>query len=485
MFKIIHISDLHRSALDPLSNDELISALLVDVDRQSSQSASGMQYDAAIISGDLIMGAQLDVEDYRADLQSQYDVAYEFLDEFAIRFLGGDRSRVIFVPGNHDIDWNTARSAMVEVERITDSIPKLLGVKESPFRWDWGDQKLYVIKDHARYAERLNFFRQFHDRFYDSPEVPVYSDGDFHFELFELCDEQIVVAAFNSCHHNDCFQDQGAISANAIAKAHIAIKDRKKPYALQMAVWHHSTEGPPGQSDYMDVERVRQMIGCGFRVGLHGHQHSSTVANRHSDLPDKTDMVVISAGSLCAGPEGLPVGKGRQYNIIEVSDKFDSCKITVQEMKGHNQFTPVNLGGGNFMEASWTPMKNIVGKDIDSQAQSIKSTITEAEIMAHSGKQEGAITLLMEHLTNLPDYGRMLLFEIAQHLGRWNDIMTVARPDVSPAELIQYVEAAIQLKEFENAETALNENAGPVGLGTPIAQELSRRIQAKRTIYNV
>ena len=46
----------------------------------------------------------------------------------AEKFLDGDRSRVIIVPGNHDVDWNLAFQAMRRVEVDGEQIPKLLSI---------------------------------------------------------------------------------------------------------------------------------------------------------------------------------------------------------------------------------------------------------------------------------------------------------------------------------------------------------------------
>ena len=84
------------------------------------------------------------------------------------------------------------------------------------------------------------------------------------------------------------------------------MKDSGKVFDLHMAVWHHSIEGPPYRTDYMDVDIVRGMIGRGFRLGLHGHQHKTQVSPHEVCLPDREKMVVVSAGSLCAGTGDLP-----------------------------------------------------------------------------------------------------------------------------------------------------------------------------------
>src|SRR5438105_1894721 len=106
MLTLLHISDLHRSSSDPISNSEIVSALLTDRNGFSRELPAVSQPDAIVVSGDLVQGVTLDSADYPAELEGQYEVAFDLLMELANRFVDGDRSRVVIIPGNHDVDWN-------------------------------------------------------------------------------------------------------------------------------------------------------------------------------------------------------------------------------------------------------------------------------------------------------------------------------------------------------------------------------------------
>ena len=138
-YSILHISDLHRSSKDPITNAELISALVGDRERYVKEDPKIPIPEAIVVSGDIIQGVPLDTKDFEKSLTEQYAVAEEFLDEIVKRFLGGDRSRIIIIPGNHDIDWNTAFKAMEKIE--PKDIPKNFAAQllsdSSNFRWDW------------------------------------------------------------------------------------------------------------------------------------------------------------------------------------------------------------------------------------------------------------------------------------------------------------------------------------------------------------
>ena len=144
-FSIMHISDLHRSPRDPISNAELISALVHDRDRYIHEEPSITAPEAIVVSGDTIQGVPLHKSDFAREIEAQYAVAEEFLGELVQRFLEGDRSRLIMVPGNHDVDWNTALSALEPVKdgEIPGDLRNELHVEDSLLRWDWKTRTLY------------------------------------------------------------------------------------------------------------------------------------------------------------------------------------------------------------------------------------------------------------------------------------------------------------------------------------------------------
>ena len=109
MFSILHISDLHRSKEEPIDNNSLIAALLADHDRYMGESPQIPPVGAIVVSGDLIQGAQIGAPNWQQSMEDQYAVAEGFLSELCDRFLDGDRSRMVLIPGNHDVCWNTSR----------------------------------------------------------------------------------------------------------------------------------------------------------------------------------------------------------------------------------------------------------------------------------------------------------------------------------------------------------------------------------------
>ena len=115
-YTLLHISDLHRSPEDPIGNEALLSSLVSDFARAQTETPSFYNPDAIIVSGNVIQGALLNDPHHAHIVEEQYNVALQLLESLTDRFLDGDHTRVVIVPGNHDVEWNVAYSAMQAVD---------------------------------------------------------------------------------------------------------------------------------------------------------------------------------------------------------------------------------------------------------------------------------------------------------------------------------------------------------------------------------
>jgi hypothetical protein len=443
--------------------------------------------EAIVVSGDLIRGVPLKAANYADELSKQYAVAEEFLDNLVKRFLSGDRSRVVIIPGNHDVDWNTAFNSMqpIEAKDFPPNLSSVLYHENSNYRWDWETLTLYRIADPAMYALRLESFWKFFERFYAGVgglyKVKARTDAN----LFLLCDNRIGVAAFNSCHGNDCFAFHGMIRKEVIAKSHLELNDSGKVFDLLMAVWHHNIEGPPYRSDYMDADIVRGMIGRGFRLGLYGHQHKAQVTPHQIWLPDRERMAVVSAGSLCAGHRELPTGVFRQYNILEINDTFTSVRVHVRTMAVSNLFSRgrlVDLGDKSFADLDWVLPRNAVGGSVDTKAARLSIIVGEAELAAKTGNPARAVELLRPLELPAASYERQLFVTAAHSCDNWAAIIEKTDPPATIEELVYRVESLNRLGDASGAMAALDEFADKVNLPESEATNLRFRIKTKERI---
>ena len=487
MFSILHISDLHRSALENITNDELVSALVSDRNRYVREDPPIRTPDAIVVSGDLIQGVPLGATDADAKLADQYATAEAFIVELADLLVGGDRAKVVIVPGNHDIDWVTARSAMTPVG--ADDEPKDLSSElyreDTPYRWDWKTRQLFKITDKTAYDRRLEAFWTFFEHFYRGVPGLLRVQPHSPANLFSLCDGRIGVAAFNSCHGNDCFSFHGSVPRRVVARAQLDLVGDSHQFDLLLAVWHHNVEGPPHRTDYMDIDIIRGMIGRGFRVGLFGHQHRPEAVPHQIHLAARETMAVIGAGSLCAGARELPPGTFRGYNVIEIADNMQSARVHVREANVANLFSRSHrpaFGGNSWTLLDWNPPADLMGRVPDRATERVRAAIESAEEAVQRGRMAEAVGHLQPIATDLPDFGRKLLREAARAIDNRPLLIDLLTPPKAIAELFELTEVYINSHEFERARSALSDYATQLGLPEPNMRELQDRIDAGEII---
>jgi hypothetical protein len=395
----------------------------------------------------------------------------------AEEFLGGDRSRLVVVPGNHDVDWNCARAAMEPVP--DDELPRGFSLTmcgpADELRWSWAERCAYRIVDPAIYDKRLSQFEALVDSFYGGVDIVRSPLCRMH----PLLDERIVIVAFDSCLGNDCFAHHGAIAEDAIAKAHLDLQNTV--YELRVAAWHHSIDGEPSASDYMNISTVYRLIGRGFRLGLHGHQHRAAAANRYVHLPDEEVMAIVSAGSLCAGARSLPTGVNRQYNLIELSDDLRSARVHVREMAISTNFAPARreeLGFSSFVDLSWT-----LTADASNRREERERVLTlEAERACAEGRFGDAEVILRRTGTPTGSYARSLLVIALREQQAWSALAQELREPHSIEELVAGADARLRAGDFSEAETYLERNGARLGVPPATAGELTLRIAAARSL---
>ena len=482
VFTILHISDLHRSKKEPVDNDTLIAALLADRERYAVETPSIPKPDAIVVSGDLIQGAPIGMSDWQKEMQNQYIVAEDFLDKLAKRFVDGDRSKVLIIPGNHDVCWNTSFNSMERVpedDKYPEKVRPLLLQADSDLRWDWSKRALYRIKDFNEYDRRLDSYWNFVTRFYDGVSLLTPIDPARGYQLFELCNRRIVVAAFDSNHVNDCFGFSGSIKRGTVARASLAIKDLNWSYDLQVALWHHSINGPPLRDDYMEVSQIHEMAGLGFQLGMHGHQHVAEMATHSVYLSQVQSMKVISAGSLCAGALELPRGVNRQYNVLVINDDLRQAKLHVRELVQGEQFS-CKYGGAfmnGYTELEWEPRTNAIGYVIKSSEINERELILKAESEFRSNRPVEALKLLKDIAVPADSHARQIALQAAIATDDPKIIANIIHEPTSNDEAVYLAIAHIRVGKPELAKRVLD--AWP-NIEVSIRRDIEARIKAAK-----
>lgn len=491
LFTLMHISDLHRSKSDPVTNTELLSGIAIDTEKYSRLEPSIEQPDAIIVSGDLVQGLRLDLasdpwslpQNYQEELEEQYVEAFEFLAGMADHFFGGDRSKIVIVPGNHDVDWNRAFSAMEPIDSKGEEILQLLEMPDSLYRWSWEKKQLFQITDVELYDSRFEYYAKYFVDFYDGTNLGYELDPLRNWNFFSLDDDKILVCGFNSCYGNDCFNRIGRISYDDIAGCHMAMRQIAKPHSLLMGVWHHNVKGAPLKSDYMDEDEVMLMVDKGFRLGLHGHQHRSDILPYSLYSAEQHTMAVVSAGSLCAGPTALPIGHNREYNIVEINDDYSGARVHVREMSISGIFGSgrlVTLGGSSFADIQWTSTPAI---DINNTGRSGGQEVREIEqiekLMAERRFEEAADEI--ESLGRPGEtYHRRLMTEALFRSENWQRLIDYLDAPQNDDELGKIVQAMMELGAMDKAELLLSKAGSNSQFDGGLINGLLERLEASR-----
>jgi hypothetical protein len=457
--------------------------LLADRDRYLGETPIVPSPDAIVVSGDIIQGAPIGHANWHGMMRDQYRVAEEFLDHLARRFLGNDRSKLIIIPGNHDVCWNTSLSAMEPVPdaEYPKDIRAALIEPDSNYRWSWNKRALYRIRDAHAYQQRMDFYWDFVEKFYAGVPLLKPINRTRGYQLFELLGRQIVVAAFDSIEGNDCFGYSGAIPRGAVARCDLELRDIPHSYNLRVAVWHHSIQGPPLRDDYMKIGQVHEMVGLRFQLGMHGHQHVAAAATHYVHVSETQSMAVVSAGSLCAGARELPRGVNRQYNVIVIEDDFRHARVHVREMVEGEQFSR-KTGGAfpqGFVEVGWQASLDIAGRPIDAQEQNVRRSTFSAESALASGNPKEAIEILKSISLAAGSHARKIAVQSALEINNPAIIVSTIGEPVSVEEAIIFITALLRDNKPDTAAVIL---AKFPNIDPSVRGELQGQIEIKETM---
>ena len=438
---VLHISDLHRDPANPIRNQVLLDSLERDRDRYATKEDTRIASpNLIIVSGDIIQGVKHGTPDAEANLRRQYDEALNFLNNLTDRFVGGDKRLVIIVPGNHDVSDYHFHQSLSPIDIAPGTKRELvvqLFTPGSPLRWSWTEFALYEISDPEMYEQRFAAFVDFYGSFYDGTRS--YStDPAKQLDIFDFPDFGLTVAGFCSCHNNDLFNRQGAIHPDCIGDAgtrlrHVSYQDR-----LRIAVWHHNTEGPPIQLDYMDPDIVQNLIDGGFSLGFHGHQHKPQFLDTRFRHGLDRRITVISAGTLCGG---AAFRFGRAYNVIELDTEQRSGRLHLREMQNDNLQMPIwgprslPPNSASYLDFDFDPPPEpFIRPDRNTTA------LMKAQAFFDNGEYREAAQVLLPLSASDP-LARPLLLECLIRLDDKLGIIAAFDPPESPAEAIALMDA--------------------------------------------
>ncbi len=319
--RILHISDLHRGGSETLKSiwGGPQSAL-----RKLPEAEQ--RFDFIVVSGDLSEAAG----------SAEYDELLSFSLKTLCTYLHEpeDRRRLIFVPGNHDVNWSADLGAPLQISALLESFggadrleKHLRRYREDPARS--GIRQLiskyghveWLLLDEAKQANRFNHVQRFFAELYGESLVhpcrgfdllDPREGQDWSAHLFP--EEQVAFIGFNSCFMNDRYWTGAAISRESIAQATNYLHEHAEG-CLRIAVWHHGVHTDSYRPDYLNQADIGELIVSGFQVGFHGHTHKAS-SEQLDWLTDR--FVIVSTGSLGANQHHRPDAVGRQFSIARL-----------------------------------------------------------------------------------------------------------------------------------------------------------------------
>lgn len=284
---ILHLSDLH------LEDDALAGVLRTQLETDLIQELGIRSLEYLVISGDIA----------NRSTEEEYSAAFALVDGLVKRF-GLDASRVVVVPGNHDLNWDLSKKAYPFVYK--DDSPSPLPENRYIQAGDAG----VLLRNDELYRQRFAHFNaHFYRRIFGGDGYPL-SFAD-QARLVERPEDRILFLELNSCwqidHH---FRERASIHMPALSRALDSLQEGAYNDWLKIAVLHHPVTGQhPMNNEFMQLLAVH-----GFQVCLHGHIHEAIEGFHKYD--DRRGVHIIGAGTFGAPANEQVTDIPLQYNLV-------------------------------------------------------------------------------------------------------------------------------------------------------------------------
>jgi hypothetical protein len=281
--RLLHLSNLHLSG--ERSVDQLLQPL--DADLRGQLRVESLDY--LVVSGDFTEKCN----------PAGFTRAAEFLLEVLRRFKL-NASRLILVPGNHDLDRKRGVYDLELDDERAHGVPAERRIQR-------GD--VLLIRKKVEYPKRFDLFRSFYKGLTQEDYPDLHADQGL---LMLYPEDGIEFLTLNSAWEIDRF-NPGRISINgdALSKALLRTAPQAK---LRIVAWHHAVAG---NRKVANPEAIERLTNAGYRLCLHGDVHEE-----RNDLLNHLDadrsFHVAGAGSFSSRDSNLPYATPRLYNLFEI-----------------------------------------------------------------------------------------------------------------------------------------------------------------------
>jgi len=305
---ILHLSDLHFA-------DETFAGICrTQLETDLIQELGIRRLEYLVISGDIA----------NYSTEKEYDAAFAMVDGMVKRF-GLDPSRVMVVPGNHDLNWDLSEEAypFVLKRKLPSPLPEDRAIPAGDAGALLRDEKLY----RKRFA---NFNSHFYRRIYSGQDFPL--DEAEQVQFIERPEDRILFLGINSCwqldHH---FKNRASIHLPALTKALDRLNDGQQYDGwLKIATWHHPVTG----KEMMNDEFMQLLAVHGFQICLHGHIHEAIEGFHKYD--DNRAVKIIGAGTFGAPAREQVTGIPLQYNLLTFDPQTGEMIVNTRKKEKPN-----------------------------------------------------------------------------------------------------------------------------------------------------
>jgi 3',5'-cyclic AMP phosphodiesterase CpdA len=249
-----------------------------------------------VVSGDIVYTAS----------EEEYGLAQSFAKTLSER-LNVPKEKIIFCPGNHDVDWTDNRT-----QRFDNYLEFL--------REFYGDDLF-----RCRYPRVKWDFKKYSPR--DQPADIV--------SVVKFDDYSILFASFNSCVYETKQQHYGFVGEKQLRQIRDLLDEHADSSLLKIAVFHHHIHPYPEpiylnekEEHWTDLSTLRDgglleqfLEKQKFDVVLHGHKHKAqlreTLVRDENPTESLRPLLVCGAGSCGVASAELEHAVANQYQVLE------------------------------------------------------------------------------------------------------------------------------------------------------------------------
>ena len=270
---ILHVSDPQFGEHHRFEDGSLGRHLISDL-RHLTGTIGVPRPDLVIVSGDIA----------EKGMRAEYAQARAFIDAVCAD-LGLDLSRVVVVPGNHDVNWSLCRAYFAECDgdAVTPS---------EPYPRKWRHYRNFVTGMHG----------------------PAAFTEDRPFGLHRFDDLRLVVAGLNSTMRETHRRDDHYGWCGAEQLDWFAAELGTTARMTRVGVVHHNArrKAEADNENLRDEDELTDRLGPHLDLLLHGHTH----LGREDRLADGT--LVLATGSTAVTVDWRPADTPNQYQVLQL-----------------------------------------------------------------------------------------------------------------------------------------------------------------------